>query len=1205
MKFIKNAPDIPLELLQAQEDGKLVFFCGAGISYPAGLPLFKGLVDGVYEELATDPTPQEKQAIEQWRYDTALELLERRYHANNRADKYAVKRAITNRLTFKPDANFDTHKALLQLAKTKNNQYRLVTTNVDDGFIQANPESIKFSDTAPKLPIPKPNKWHSIVYLHGLINKDTDPNYENLIFTSGDFGTAYLTERWASRFVSELFRHFTVLFIGYSIDDPVMRYMTDAIAADRRRGYHDFKEPYVLAGTKISNFESAKLDWQAKGVIPILYDDRNKHTYLHKTLKAWASYCQDDLKSIERDIKTYALKPPIEPYEHDYGVQKVVAHLKNDEYAAKVFSQLNAPIAWLPVLEKEGLLSKIENPKNRQITHHINTDIITPHQITRHLWWWLIDYHLESKELVAWAIEKQVLHPLFIAFLEGALFRKPPAEPFLTFWRIWVLNLNSYTSRQDSFHQIHNIEKCRDGLNLLSLLNLLKPKIKFSKPFVFGDEEPACPYKAEVKISVGDWEFHHIIKYVNEMTGLLLPVTNLLKQAMEFWQLLGQADEKHDKSHWGLPSISPHHQNHRYDNWLLLIELCRDLWQATYQSNSALALAVIEIWKTIPFPVFKRLVFHAYTISDIASPTDKLNYLLTDNNWWLWSVITQRETFRLLAALCPQLTPTDLITLEQAIISGTPREMYRDDLSNEDWQRTNDRQIWLHLAKLESFGMSLTEQTKAIYQQLSEKYPNWQLQEDEQDEFSHWVSGVTAGRQTSLIMEDFIKSTPEQQIEALLTPPYNDPFERNQTSFFNSVCQSHPSIGLDTLKYMAGQSNWNAEIWHAGLMGFSETKVQWSEVAKLVVQFPNELFEKQAWVIAWWINKTISSVEANNADEQYFWRIFDLLSSQITERDTKSDDIINHAINTPIGILTEALLNRFSVRKINNMEKINETNLLNCINKLMNGDDAVFLPAKVILISRLHYFYAIDPDWTNANLMPLLNWKKSTNAALYWQGFIWNARVSNELALIIKNDFLDTLLEHSHELNKDYLDNMIQLFADICFAYQDLYSTKEQRQVLNSIGVEGLIKVSEFMFRVMGNSTKENDQYWKKRIKPFFKNAWSKDAQYLHSNISENLALMCLRLDEEFEDAVATVENILIPFKEVSLFLHELKESEHIQKYPKTTFKLLADIFDENLEYWSINEFKEIVDSLITAEPSLKNNPKYQEMNQFLIRASN
>jgi hypothetical protein len=38
MQFVRNGPDIPERLLQAHEDGRVVFFCRAGISYPARLP---------------------------------------------------------------------------------------------------------------------------------------------------------------------------------------------------------------------------------------------------------------------------------------------------------------------------------------------------------------------------------------------------------------------------------------------------------------------------------------------------------------------------------------------------------------------------------------------------------------------------------------------------------------------------------------------------------------------------------------------------------------------------------------------------------------------------------------------------------------------------------------------------------------------------------------------------------------------------------------------------------------------------------------------------------------------------------------------------------------------------------------------------------------------------------------------------------------
>ena len=89
---------------------------------------------------------------------------------------------------------------------------------------------------APLLPVPK-KRWDGLVYLHGLLTENpSKSDLERLVVSSGDFGLAYLTERWAARFVSELLRNFIVCFVGYSINDPVLRYMMDALAADRLLG---------------------------------------------------------------------------------------------------------------------------------------------------------------------------------------------------------------------------------------------------------------------------------------------------------------------------------------------------------------------------------------------------------------------------------------------------------------------------------------------------------------------------------------------------------------------------------------------------------------------------------------------------------------------------------------------------------------------------------------------------------------------------------------------------------------------------------------------------------------------------------------------------------------------------------------------------------------------------------------------------------
>src|SRR5215204_106597 len=137
------------------------------------------------------------------------------------------------------------------------------------------------------LPIPKSSRWNGLVYLHGLLpNKPDESALHRLVLTSGDFGLAYLTERWAARFVTELFRNFVVCFVGYSINDPVLRYMMDALAADRMLG-ESMAQAYAF-GECVPGLEESKIiEWKAKGVTPILYDVpalNGSHAALHGTL---------------------------------------------------------------------------------------------------------------------------------------------------------------------------------------------------------------------------------------------------------------------------------------------------------------------------------------------------------------------------------------------------------------------------------------------------------------------------------------------------------------------------------------------------------------------------------------------------------------------------------------------------------------------------------------------------------------------------------------------------------------------------------------------------------------------------------------------------------------------------------------------------------------------------------------------------------
>ena len=353
MQFVKNGPDIPDRLLQAHEDSRVVFFCGAGISYPAGLPGFAGLVDKLYGNLSVTPHTEQLEAIKTKRFDMAIGLLENGIVGGREKVREELAKILTPNLGA-PNAT-TTHEALLTLSRNREGRTRLVTTNFDRLFEEAIARTHfdveRFQ--APMLPIPK-SRWDGLVYLHGLLSEEPSAQeLDRLVVSSGDFGLAYLAERWASRFVGELFRNHTVCFVGYSIDDPVLRYMTDALAADRLLG-ESHLEMFAFGSYSKNKEEDCAGEWKVKNVTPILYREHKRHWYLHKTLHEWARTYRDGIHGKELIVTRYASSRPLASTKQDDFVGRVLWALSDPSgLPAKRFAD-HDPVPSLDWLEPLG-----------------------------------------------------------------------------------------------------------------------------------------------------------------------------------------------------------------------------------------------------------------------------------------------------------------------------------------------------------------------------------------------------------------------------------------------------------------------------------------------------------------------------------------------------------------------------------------------------------------------------------------------------------------------------------------------------------------------------------------------------------------------------------------------------------------------------------------------------------------------------------
>lgn len=572
--FIVNGPDIPESLLEAHEEGGIVFFCGAGISYPAGLPSFQGLVNKIYENLGTTLTPTEKQTYEKEQFDTTLDLLERRHPGQ----RIAVRKALATVLTpsqIKDDSTI-THKSLIQLATNRKGKVRLVTTNFDRLFqhvITKDDMCIPIYP-APLLPIPKKSRWDGIVYLHGLLSDPLDETELNrLVFTSGDFGLAYLTERWASRFVTELFRHYTVCFVGYSINDPVLRYMMDALAADELLG-ETRHETFAFASYQNGEREKEKIEWETKGVIPLLYEvpaGTHDHSALHRTLKEWANTYHDGVQGKEMIISQHANTPPLSPSRTDYAVCRVLWAL-TDELAAKHFADLNP----VPPLEWLGPLSEICIVDNGEQNSHLD-------HVLAHISRWLTR-HLNDPKLILWLTRYGGrLHEVFIYQIYNRLNELDslaangkqdeinrilanapnaiPGPPMRTLWRLFMTG--RIKLQQSGHSNFYELNRCvdlikREGLTpslRMELRKNLEPQVALGASFHLVENAHISSDPDTIKDSVNcalvlqSNHVHYLMNkwsesqnYQEVLPELLQDFTLLLRDALDLARELGNVD---------------------------------------------------------------------------------------------------------------------------------------------------------------------------------------------------------------------------------------------------------------------------------------------------------------------------------------------------------------------------------------------------------------------------------------------------------------------------------------------------------------------------------------------------------------------------------------------------------------------------------------------------------------------------------------
>ena len=275
--------EFPETLCTALRNGQLVIFAGAGVSMgePAGLPSFVDLAKSIADGTGFDRETDEP-------VDRFLGRLE---HAG--IDVHARAAQVLSSKDAQPTA---LHRSSLQFFGQRH-QVRIVTTNFDELFEQAAKDVLVFTPDVFRAPaLPLGHSINGIVHVHGVLS-----HTDGMVLTDGDFGRAYLTEGWARRFLVDLFREFSVLFVGYDHNDTVMNYLARALPESR--GHTRFA---LTGGTRDLQH------WRVLGIEPIVFpqEDSNDYSVLNGGLGRLAEIFSRGVLDWQREIVNLARSRP-------------------------------------------------------------------------------------------------------------------------------------------------------------------------------------------------------------------------------------------------------------------------------------------------------------------------------------------------------------------------------------------------------------------------------------------------------------------------------------------------------------------------------------------------------------------------------------------------------------------------------------------------------------------------------------------------------------------------------------------------------------------------------------------------------------------------------------------------------------------------------------------------------------------------------
>jgi len=958
--------DFDERVLNAQREGSLVIFAGAGVSMgsPSNYPSFDGLTRKI-ARWASIEWP-EKEPNEHF--------LGRLVH-----QEIQVHEQVAKLLSSPESKPKELHENLLELFGSLN-QVRIVTTNFDSHFETAAKDlygQVPEVFRAPALPLG--NDFCGLVYLHGSVLGDP----ERLVLTDQDFGRAYLTERWAARLLQSMFSQYIVLFIGYSHNDTVMHYLSRGLPPE-------ITKPRFALVRADDNLD----EWRYRGIDPIAYpfEGERDHSKLSVAVASWVDWAHRGALDTEQRIRELVEGPP----SLDLESQDFLLWAINDSVTLRFFVRHAKRPEWLIWVSDRNLLEPLFS----------HTELSEQHKELAH--WVAEAYAAQHPEAVFAVLERypKDLHPWFVYEIvrELALGKALPNKETISRW-IPILLQNKTLGGQFEYSELLKRAIKQEAITAAVQLftHLTRPSLSLEKALMWPEDEAESKVKVDARFKfLGDyhrlndvWE-KMLQPRLSEIIFSLWPnIVQNLNQAYQLSHSWGKAGVSWDPLSWHRSAIEPHEQDEYPKMEDVLINAARDCLEWALENIPLVGQAWIETLSAMEPILAGRLAVHGISFAEHLDPNEKIRWLLEkdlpmDSGF-------KHEVFGLLKKAYPGADSElrkELLDAMITQIDAIPEEE-EEDKARKEYKKYN----LLHW--LSSADPSFDEVAKKLAQ-INERYPHFRPRE--YPDLDHWSSGGTwYGPRSPVSAEELLEKEPAEWVEYFLSfkgDNFEGPDRPGLLQIIGEAVARDFEWGRGLTELLIDLADPESDLWASVIRGWYGARIsdeQWDYVL-------SPLDEGEG--LARRHSDYISDLLKRGAEKEEEGIPFGLLgkADSVAQRvwatleDEKIDeakDWLGRAINRPGGNLTLFWL--YALSRVRKESGKKEEGLIQPYRErfdtIVTAKNEAGTLGRVILASQLGYLYAVDTAWTRHNIIPLFDWGKDIKQARQaWEGWLtWRA----------------------------------------------------------------------------------------------------------------------------------------------------------------------------------------------------------------------